>query len=44
VHSIDAGFKDELLHQLEAEKNLEAKSLLRKCIDIIENLKLENAQ
>ncbi|XP_062171204.1 uncharacterized protein LOC133876988 [Alnus glutinosa] len=42
VQSISVGFKDELLHQLEVEKNGEAKSLLRKCTDIIENLKLEN--
>lgn len=42
MHSISVGFKDELLHQLEVEKNGEAKSLLRKCTDIIENLKLEN--
>ncbi|KAF5447658.1 hypothetical protein F2P56_033192 [Juglans regia] len=39
MHWMDIRFKDELLHQLELEKNGEAKSLLRKCIEIIENLK-----
>ncbi|KAG2674643.1 hypothetical protein I3760_13G146600 [Carya illinoinensis] len=39
MHWMDIRFKDELLHQLEVEKNVEAKSLLRKCIEIIENLK-----
>ena len=34
----DVGFKGELLHQYEVEKNEEAKTYLRKCIDLFENL------
>lgn len=41
---IDVGFKGELLHQYEVEKNGEAKSLLKKCIDVLENLELETVQ
>ncbi|CAI9106154.1 OLC1v1005230C2 [Oldenlandia corymbosa var. corymbosa] len=33
----ELGFKNELLHLLDIEKNEEAKSLLRKCVDILEN-------
>lgn len=33
--AINEGFKDELLHQYEIEKNEEAKTLLRKCVDIV---------
>ncbi|KDP43192.1 hypothetical protein JCGZ_22744 [Jatropha curcas] len=33
----DVGFKEELLHQYEVEKNEEAKSYLKKCIDDFEN-------
>uniref|UniRef100_A0A5B7B1H9 Proteasome-associated protein ECM29 n=1 Tax=Davidia involucrata TaxID=16924 RepID=A0A5B7B1H9_DAVIN len=42
--SIELGFKGELLHQYEAEKNELAKSLLKKCIDILENLEPESVQ
>ncbi|GAV92306.1 hypothetical protein CFOL_v3_35686, partial [Cephalotus follicularis] len=38
VHLIDAGFEGELLHQYEVETNEAAKSLLRKCINIFQNL------
>ncbi|KAJ6948555.1 hypothetical protein NC651_002780 [Populus alba x Populus x berolinensis] len=38
VRWTDGGFKEELLHQYEVEKNEEAKSYLKKCIDIFENL------
>ncbi|KAG6792966.1 hypothetical protein POTOM_002133 [Populus tomentosa] len=38
VRWTDVGFKEELLHQYEVEKNEEAKSYLKKCIDIFENL------
>lgn len=38
VRWADVGFKEELLHQYEVEKNEEAKSYLKKCIDIFENL------
>ncbi|XP_021604828.1 proteasome adapter and scaffold protein ECM29 isoform X2 [Manihot esculenta] len=38
VHWTDVGFKEELLHLCEVEKNEEAKSYLKKCIDIFENL------
>ena len=44
AHSIDVGFKNEILNQLGMEKNEEAKSLLKRCIDIIENLNIENVQ
>ncbi|KAI9194392.1 hypothetical protein LWI28_005521 [Acer negundo] len=44
VASTDFVFKSELLHQYEVEKNGEAKSLLKKCIDILENLGLEKVQ
>lgn len=33
----DLGFKNELLHLSDIEKNEEAKSLLRRCIDILES-------
>ncbi|XP_061372568.1 uncharacterized protein LOC133315038 [Gastrolobium bilobum] len=39
VSSINEGFKDELLHQYEIEKNEEAKSLLRKCVNILQDWK-----
>ena len=39
VSAIDKGFMDELFHLYEVEKNGEAKSLLKKCIDILEDLK-----
>ncbi|MED6172000.1 hypothetical protein PIB30_046082 [Stylosanthes scabra] len=39
VSTINEGFKDELLHQCEIEKNEEAKSLLRKCVNIIQDWK-----
>lgn len=39
VHPPEIGFKDELLHLSEVEKNEEAKFLLRKCVDILESLK-----
>ncbi|CAN1250182.1 Proteasome adapter and scaffold protein ECM29 [Linum perenne] len=32
----DVGYKEELLHQYEVEKNQEAKSYLKKCIDMFE--------
>ncbi|KAE9462120.1 hypothetical protein C3L33_05968, partial [Rhododendron williamsianum] len=35
VHWTDVGFKSELLHQYEAEKNEQAKSLLKKSFDIL---------
>eukprot|EP00257_Ricinus_communis_P019881 XP_015578984.1 proteasome adapter and scaffold protein ECM29 [Ricinus communis] len=38
VNGEDVGFKGELLHQYEVEKNEEAKTYLRRCIDIFENL------
>ncbi|KAJ7960514.1 Proteasome-associated ECM29-like protein [Quillaja saponaria] len=44
VHHTDEGFEDELLHQYEVEKNGEAKALLRKCIDHLEDLKPETVQ
>ncbi|KAK9274184.1 hypothetical protein L1049_018998 [Liquidambar formosana] len=44
VHWTDIGFSGELLHQYETEKNEQAKSLLRKCIDILESLKQEDVQ
>ncbi|CAK7330671.1 unnamed protein product [Dovyalis caffra] len=34
----DVGFKEELLHQYEVEKNEEARSYLKKCVDIFEDL------
>ncbi|XP_027329154.1 proteasome adapter and scaffold protein ECM29 [Abrus precatorius] len=39
VTAIDEGFKEELLHQYEIEKNEEAKSLLRKCVRILQDWK-----
>ncbi|KAK7276642.1 hypothetical protein RIF29_17785 [Crotalaria pallida] len=36
---INEGFKDELLHLCEIEKNEEAKSLLRKCVNILQDWK-----
>ncbi|XP_050283087.1 uncharacterized protein LOC126723567 [Quercus robur] len=44
AHLIDVGFKNEILNQLGVEKNGEARSLLKRCIDILENLKIENVQ
>lgn len=32
----EVGFRDELVHQWEIERNGEAKSLLKKCIDILQ--------
>ncbi|OMP08278.1 Armadillo-like helical [Corchorus olitorius] len=40
----DVGIKGELLHLLEIEKNEQAKSLLRRCIDALEKLEQVNAQ
>ncbi|KAK6925530.1 Proteasome component Ecm29 [Dillenia turbinata] len=37
-------FKGDLLHQYEVEKNAEAKSLLKKCIDILEDQENRNAK
>ncbi|OIW02801.1 hypothetical protein TanjilG_29577 [Lupinus angustifolius] len=39
VSVINEGFKDELVHQCEIEKNQEAKSLLRKCVTILQDWK-----
>ncbi|KAE9606271.1 putative proteasome component Ecm29 [Lupinus albus] len=39
VSDINEGFKDELVHQCEIEKNQEAKSLLRKCVTILQDWK-----
>ncbi|KAH9741789.1 ARM repeat superfamily protein [Citrus sinensis] len=44
VYSSNIGIKGELVHQCEMEKNMEAKSLLKKCIDILENLEVKNVQ
>lgn len=44
AHLVDVGFKNEILNQLGVEKNGEARSLLKRCIDILENLKIENVQ
>ncbi|KAK6235429.1 hypothetical protein SCA6_010766 [Theobroma cacao] len=44
VNWTDTGMKGELLHLLEMEKNEQAKSLLRKCIDALEKLEQVNAQ
>lgn len=38
IQSIEIGFKGELYNQYEIEKNQEAKSILKKCIDIIQSL------
>ncbi|KAJ9146595.1 hypothetical protein P3X46_028837 [Hevea brasiliensis] len=38
VNWTDVGFKEELLHLCEVEKNEEAKSYLKRCIEIFENL------
>lgn len=43
VHWTDVGFKSELLHQYEAEKNEQAKSLLKKSFDILEQQKVETS-
>ncbi|XVE59843.1 hypothetical protein DITRI_Ditri05aG0079400 [Diplodiscus trichospermus] len=40
----DIGIKGEVVHLLEMEKNEEAKSMLKKCIDILENLEQANIQ
>lgn len=39
----DVVFKGELLHQCEVEKNEEAKSLLRKCVTVLEQPLAENS-
>lgn len=39
VSAFNEGFEGELRHLHETEKNGEAKSLLRKCIDIVEDKK-----
>ncbi|KAL6966673.1 hypothetical protein U1Q18_032459, partial [Sarracenia purpurea var. burkii] len=44
VHSTKIGFKDELLQQYKAEKNEQAKSFLKKSIDIIGSLEQQNSQ
>ncbi|XP_057955900.1 uncharacterized protein LOC131149465 [Malania oleifera] len=44
VQPTSVGFKDELLHQYELEKNEQARSLLKSCIDIIQGLEQENVQ
>ncbi|ESW13516.1 hypothetical protein PHAVU_008G203200 [Phaseolus vulgaris] len=36
---VNEGFKDELLHQYEIEKNEGAKSILRKCVNILQDWK-----
>ncbi|XP_059624994.1 uncharacterized protein LOC132268214 [Cornus florida] len=38
VHRAEVGFKNELLYQCEVEKKEQAKSLLKKCIDIIDSM------
>lgn len=42
--SIEIGFKGELHHQYEIEKNQEAKSILKKCMDIIQSLEEKRLQ
>ncbi|KAJ0102382.1 hypothetical protein Patl1_05580 [Pistacia atlantica] len=42
--STDVPFKGELLLQYEVEKTVEAKSLLKQCIDILENQELEKVE
>lgn len=44
MHWTDIQFKDELFHQYEMEKNGQAKSLLKKCIDILESLTKEQVE
>ncbi|KAF6155314.1 hypothetical protein GIB67_019840 [Kingdonia uniflora] len=44
AQSQDVGFLDELIHLCEVEKNEQAKSLLRKCIAIIESFNQDNMQ
>lgn len=44
IHCRDEKFMGELVHLYEVEKNGEAKSLLKKCIDALENLKQENVE
>jgi len=39
VGNVNEGFKDELLHQYEIEKNEGAKSILRKCVNILQDWK-----
>ncbi|KAG4953084.1 hypothetical protein JHK87_038678 [Glycine soja] len=39
VGTINEGFKDELLHQYEIEKNEGAKSILKKCVNILQDWK-----
>ncbi|CAA3007764.1 proteasome-associated ECM29 homolog isoform X1 [Olea europaea subsp. europaea] len=42
VHRTEVGFKADLLHLCEVEKNEQAKSLLKKCIDILGSLEEES--
>lgn len=44
IHCRDEKFMGELVHLYEVEKNGEAKSLLKKCIDALEYLKQENVE
>ncbi|CAK9147574.1 unnamed protein product [Ilex paraguariensis] len=44
VDGTEVGFKEELLKQYEVEKNEQAKSLLKKCIDILTNLEQKAIQ
>lgn len=44
VQWTEVGFKSELLHQYEAEKNEQAKSLLKKSFDILESLERKKIQ
>ncbi|XP_058196346.1 uncharacterized protein LOC131312529 isoform X1 [Rhododendron vialii] len=44
VHWTDVGFKSEVLHQYEAEKNEQAKSLLKKSFDILESLEQQKVE
>ncbi|KAH7837827.1 hypothetical protein Vadar_018494 [Vaccinium darrowii] len=44
VQWTEVGFKSELLHQYEAEKNEQAKSLLKKSFDVLESLERQKIQ
>ncbi|CAN6695106.1 unnamed protein product [Malus baccata var. baccata] len=44
IHCRDEKFMGELVHLYEVEKNGEAKSLLKKCVDALENLKQEDVE
>ncbi|XVF04907.1 hypothetical protein REPUB_Repub05bG0125300 [Reevesia pubescens] len=44
ANGTDIGIKSEVVHLLEVEKNEQAKSLLKKCIDILEKLEQANPQ